>query len=1050
MDDRTSAERMTIRQAGPTLPPRLERYVPPDLWRKLNTETPRRGVLLHTLERLRSLLYLLSTHLPRHLVQETMRRPVAGRVRGRWVEGSLLFADVSGFTALSERLAALGQEGAERLTDLINAYFARMIQILDWSGGILLKFAGDALLAYFAGQEDGEHARWAVRCALRMMRAMSEFAEVDTLDGSAGLRMKIGIGSGSFLAASVGTAERMEYVVLGETVARTMAAEGAAQAGLVVVDGMTVGRLGAEYRRREVADGFWAVSPGPDLILDEFEIKVERRRARGVIPWNAKPHAIVARIEIVLRQIEALLPYLPPGLAEQVIAQSKRRRVESEFRPTAVIFVNLLGLEPLLAAWGPSGVRRVTDLLNGYFCALQRIVGRHGGSINHVDPYDRGSKILILFGTPTAHEDDPLRAVEAALAMHKEVARLNDRWHRKLARYLPPGTEAILEQRSGITHGLVFVGQVGAATRREYTVMGDDVNLAARLMSAAAPGQILINRRVYDAVAEQIATVALPPIRVKGKSRPIAVYRPLAPRDDPLGFRLRRRGPLIDRRTEMKQVRAVLDRLPAGRGGILTVAGPPGVGKSHLADHLIALALAQGCRVLFAHCTQAPYVPWADLLRSWTGIGPADDGIARYEKLRSALADLGLDQTEIAEPLGDLLAVERPRPPQTERAAATPPPSSDLFERLAQAVTGEEGQEPEINIWQLLRRRGQGAAGQMWRTLQERTDARQQARLVGALVAWLMELAAQQPLLLFLEDADRLDSSSWEVIRALEPYLAQGPVLLLLAERCLEGESPVEVGQTLTLGPLDREATAHLVEHLWGGPPDAEVVATVYARSGGNPLFITELINWMRHHDRETKDRPIPLSLQELALGRIDVLPPAQRDIIRRAAVVGSEFTVDDLRALLPPEEQGETLQKALAELEKARLIAQADGAGRYTFRQTLIREVVYRSQPPARRRELHARLAAYLEKRYAADPLANAELLAYHYEQGDRPLPAARYLILSGAKARARGAYSQAVDCFERAIRALDRLPEGEEVALLRAIALEGRSLQGRRHPGI
>jgi class 3 adenylate cyclase len=143
-----------------TLPPNLEHYLPPDLWHKLTADVSRRGVLLSALDRLRSVLYLLSTYLPSHLVQEKMHRPVPGLVRGQLLNGTLLFADVSGFTALSERLAVLGQEGAERLTDLMNRYFSTMLEVLSWSGGILLKFAGDA------SQSKGRANKSAGRCGL--------------------------------------------------------------------------------------------------------------------------------------------------------------------------------------------------------------------------------------------------------------------------------------------------------------------------------------------------------------------------------------------------------------------------------------------------------------------------------------------------------------------------------------------------------------------------------------------------------------------------------------------------------------------------------------------------------------------------------------------------------------------------------------------------------------------------------------------------------------------------------------------------------------------
>ena len=145
-------------------------------------------------------------------------------------------------------------------------------------------------------------------------------------------------------------------------------------------------------------------------------------------------------MEVALRQIQALTPYLAPELVARVVGHAQQRQVESENRPATVLFVNFTGLEPLLAAWGEPGVRRVTGLLNDYFRAMQQAIAGRGGVVSRIDPYSQGSKMLVLFGAPVAHEDDPLRAVSAALAMNDELARLNERWQRQLASVRPPGT----------------------------------------------------------------------------------------------------------------------------------------------------------------------------------------------------------------------------------------------------------------------------------------------------------------------------------------------------------------------------------------------------------------------------------------------------------------------------------------------------------------------------------------------------------------------------------------------------------------------------------
>jgi class 3 adenylate cyclase/predicted ATPase len=1050
-----------------TLPPNLEHYLPPDLWHKLTADVSRRGVLLSALDRLRSVLYLLSTYLPSHLVQEKMHRPVSGLVRGQLLNGTLLFADVSGFTALSERLAALGQEGAERLTDLMNRYFSTMLEVLSWSGGILLKFAGDATLVYFPEQGAGEQIRWAVRAGQRMMRAMADFAAVETPLGTLGLQMKIGIGTGHFLAASVGSAERMEYVVLGRTVAQTMAAEGVAEASQVIVDEATAAGLDPSRCLEQVA-GFYTVRSGTDRDLDDFEIKAEKRRARGAMPWSASPHAIVTQMEVALRQIQALTPYLAAELADRIVARARQRQVESEYRPTTVLFVNFTGLETLLSAWGQGGVRRVTRLLSDYFNAMHQVIARHGGIVSRIDPYSRGSKMLVLFGAPVAHEDDPQRAVNVALAMGAELAMLNDRCRQTLLPHLPPELDGpLIQQRIGITQGLTFAGQVGSSTRREYTVMGDDVNLAARLMASAQLGQTLLSQRIYDAVVDYFAATTLDPIRVKGKSQPIPVYQLEGPRDDPLARRLRSRGLLVGRETELERGQAALRQALAGQGTLLTIRGPAGVGKSHLADELAAHGLARGTRVLFSECwsytAEAPYTPWVAFLQALAGIALADGPQVCCEKLLRMLTDLGLTHDEYADPLANLLGLQSVTPSAVShqpieahavplQPQAEPPHKLGLFDRLEQKVS--EREENGLDLWRLAQERRQAQPGQIWQRLQTKVITHERTRLFEAVYGLMARLSADAPLLLLFENAQWMDPASRELLSYLNERLHSWPILVLVVQRSEEEDEPIQdtkSEQTLTLGPLSLEGTTALVVHLMSdAPAQTDLVHAIHEQSGGNPLFVEEIVRWLgRTGQKGLDDLTGGLwtsgTFQELVLSRLDSLPQGQRDTAKAASVVGHEFRRGELRLLLPSGIDDATLNDYLSGLEDARLIllTEAGDDARYAFRQTLIREVVYESQPFAQRRELHARMASHLEADHADDLADYAELLAHHYYLAYRWLAAARYLLLSGHKARQRYAYPQAVGYYSQVLAALERLPPGEassETAALKAQAHEGQ----------
>lgn len=1066
------------------LPPHLERYLPSYLWQKLAGDKPGQGVLLNVLERLRSVLYLLSTYLPSHLVQEQLRHPVPGHVRGQWLSGSLLFSDVSGFTALSERLATQGQEVSEQLTRAVNDYFEKMLDTLARSGGILVKFAGDALLAYFPEQAEGrgqEQARWATRAAQRMMQAMSDFAAFKTPLGTVTLRMKIGLSTGHFWAASIGSARRMEYIILGEAVAQAMAAEGAAEAGQVIVDKTTAAALDSPERQLnctpiEQEPDFYAVNLNAGQDPGEFEIKAETaRRARGAGTWLASRDELEADIQSVLRQIEALTPYLSAELVERIVASAQQRQLESEYRPTTVLFINLTGFESLLPNWDPSAtmdnspeLQAVTHMLSDYFDAMYQVVARHGGIISRIDPYKQGSKMLVLFGAPVAHEDDPQRAVRAALAMNAELARLNERWSSARWAHAPPGpTGPLIQQRIGITQGVTFAGQAGSSTRREYTVMGDDVNLAARLMAAAQPGQILVSRRVYELVADHFDATSLPAIRVKGKRKPVPIYQVNGLRDDRLAHRLRDQGALLGREDELERGQAIVQQALAGRGTLFTIRGPAGIGKSHLADTLAAHALAQGARVLLSECASytsaAPYAAWMALVHAAASIKPGDPPGVQAEKLAHLLNAIGGVRDEHQNALFNWLGLPRiTTPAASQQPAALPKrrPGASLFSQVGQKVAGRF-QEAEVNLWQLTQTRQQAQAGQLWQRLEAHITAREQARVFAAICELLKQLAAGAPLLIFLENAQWMDPASRELLQYVSERMDAWPILALVVQRD-EGEgSPIQetgASPTMTLGPLSQQGTHALVTYLLKDETiQADLLPlaqAIYEQSGGNPLFIEEIIQWLRQTGLDnlalqTADDVRGLlrrssTLQELVISRLDSLPYIQRSAVTAASVVGDEFCISELAPLLADSSESATLDDALAGLVQARLIVPVEAAAEtYAFRQTLIRELVYDSQSFARRRELHTRIADYLNKRYAQDLAPHIELLAHHYELAQQWLPAAHSMLLCGHKARQRYAYAQAANYYGRALAALEHLPADEtspDISALKAQVCAGQ----------
>ena len=374
-----------------------------------------------------------------------------------------------------------------------------------------------------------------------MMRAMQKFTNlpVPLLDQTVTITMKIGLSAGTFLAASVGSEQRMEYALVGPTVSQALQAEGCTKPGDIVTNQQAASLLSSSYEMVEIKGkpGFYLLKTGETEELDEYEItRTEKRRSRGsAVQWDASLDEIRAEINEKLTQIKALTPYLASELVERIIVHADQRQLRSEYRPTTVMFCNFTGPDALLELWGEAGAKRVTDILSDYFTAINEVISRFGGIVSRIDPYTQGTKLLALFGAPVAHEDDAQRAIRAALEMNNALSVLNHEWAQSMSRYLPRGGKRIfMEHRIGITLGDTFAGQAGSSTRREYTVMGDEVNLAARLMSAASTGQILISRPVLEVTDAYFVTHKLPSVKVKGKKNQIEIWQVDGPCEDTL------------------------------------------------------------------------------------------------------------------------------------------------------------------------------------------------------------------------------------------------------------------------------------------------------------------------------------------------------------------------------------------------------------------------------------------------------------------------------------------------------------------------------------
>ncbi len=896
-----------------------------------------------------------TTYLPSTLLAAIERH---GGDRSSFIEptdGTLVFADVSGFTPLSEALAATGREGAERLTAVLNDFFGRMLDIAATWGGSNQKFGGDAMLLLYSG---ADHARRAVEASLDMQRETQRFPAVRVGAGRHKLAMSVGVHSGRPWAAGVGVPDvRMQHILLGAACGRVADAEAAASAGQVVVSAETRALLG---------DGISTTES--DATPGMYVVGQRRRRIRPLPRAGERPSPADTRLRA----------YLPPPLARALRGGDAERggRVEDEHRRVVVLFISVVGLNELLAAAGPA---EALDQAQAYVSTLVELTERHGGFISNNDIDSSGLKFIVLFGAPVAREDDAASALRLAAGLVEEVARRGIR----------------VRHRIGINSGYVFAGDVGSDLRRDYTVIGDAVNLAARLMGAAEPGQVVVADWVAAEAGDGFDLRDRRSIRVKGKSMAIAVHSlvgtssssPVAEPSGPAPV-------VIGRQRERRALRRAAARAGSGSPRVVAVHGEAGVGGSALVAELVHELTAVGWSAhrgrARQHLRDVPFGPVADLFERLLGIVGVEDPAVRGAAVVAFLDSELPAMTPLAALLNGLLS--------------TDVPESDVVRAL----------DPT-----------------------ERAD-----RLAALLVGLVGAATEHDPLVLTVEGLHFADRAT---MRFLEEGMRswRGRLLVVVSYRddlAPEFAPPRARTTDLALGPLDRSDSDALVRHLLGRSDVPEsLLAEVHERSRGTPLVTAELARAVGASELlDTADEPdprqvrellggldVPDRLQRLVMARIDRLAPAPRWALTRAAIIGSSFDRPSLQALVAAEGREVSLPAAMRQLAEVGLVG-PDPQGRrgaYVFGHEAIRDVAYDSVLFRTRRELHHELARHLQERHAADLDREAASIAGHLRiardheaAGVFGLRAGDFAMASYAVDEAEASFAGAFDDFRQA----------------------------------
>lgn len=1041
-------ETQTITPNWSALLPRLARYLPanhfnqlrslPDNLEQLNGDTPPDAArtLLQTSRTLEPLHRVLVQYMPRYLIELD---PTPGQPYGELIEGSFIFADVTGFTALTELLSQQGQaRGRELMNQIMNRLFTEILDPLIASGGDLLIFAGDAALVYFPKQENNQDLLQATRAALRMERAIIPFASFETEYGPCSLTMSAGVERGLAYAGVVGTPQRMELLISGSGIDGAMQAEEQANPGRVA--------LGPQAQA--IAQDHFNIEGGQvvdDLgdALGDYEISLPARKRGSSVIFGMDIPEILQSVEAELERVEKLAPFLPQDMLAHLVNTDRHRKLVSEFRPVAVQFIHIVGLEALAASHGPE---LATNVFQRYFVRAEEIVTQHEGVISQIDAYAGGFFLLNTFGTPKAHEGTTRYAVSAALHLSKIMDQINREFE----------LDTPLKQRGGITYGLVFNGEIGAKYRRESVVAGPAVNRAARLMSKAQFGQVVLDSEIWADVQTAFVGEPLPSVKLKGIEGEVVIVNVHQIRH---GTRLQPlERPLLGRQPEQAQLGQALDTLEQKQqGSRWSIVGETGIGKTALILDLADNARRRKLTLLAGRCQphgkHIPLFVFIDLLAGWLDVNESTDPAKQRAHLAAELEALGMADAQKA--VAALLDLAEPGVP--ESPPATPPAETGrpLADSISQKVTPDDSPDappqPAGSLSALLGNRLADAPQQSGKTLWKRLEERISGPQVISKL--LQALAKRQPLLVILEDVHWIDRESARLLEKLPDKLAGLPIMLVFTgrEAVTAEEETAEPVSTLELGPIPDAALVQVAQRAFGGRAlDDSLAAWICSQANGNPLYAEELCHALQQAeaiflDRETgevrwtKQAPaLPLSLHELLLARVDELPLVQQRVLRRAAVMGMLAMYDGLLTLCRERMSEMEARIALERVTQAGFLTETQEQI-YRFNHPLMQEAIYATLSFSQRQAWHTKIGDWLAGRRPEQPL---ELIAYHYLRGNDAEKAASFARQAGERAREQGAYAGALEYFEQ-VMALDEAPMPEMAA-----AAEGRgdvlALQG------
>jgi len=666
--------------------------------------------------------------------------------------------------------------------------------------------------------------------------------------------------------------------------------------------------------------------------------------------------------------------YTPKHLADKILTD--RKAIEGERKTVTILFADVAGSTAMFEKLDPEAVH---DIMDGCFRIILEQIHRYEGTVNQF----RGDGVMALFGAPIAHEDHAQRACHAALAIQKTLTPFRKKLE---SRY---GIDFTM--RIGINTGPVVVGAIGDDLRMDYTAQGDTANLAARMETLAEPGSVYVSGNTFALTEGFFRFEHLGSHKVKGKTEPVAVYRPIVVSSRRTRFDVNaERGltPLVGRERDLGLILNAFRIAMKRRGQAVVISSEAGMGKSRLLYEFRKAIANEDALFLEGKCLSYSrsdtYHPIVEVLKAFFRIdGNSADAEIR-EKVATGLAALRINSANMLPYLLELLAVK----------------GSGIDRNM-----GPEARRERIN---------------------------------SALIRLVIQGARLRPLVIAIEDLHWIDTGSLDAIGEMLESIPAEPVLLVFT--CRPQFTP-DWGvrsylHQITLSRLGEADSLSIASHmLETGSVVDEIARLVCEKTDGVPFFIEEFVrslkdlNLIEDQGEETgrSDQGplrIPGTIQDIIMSRVDVLPETARHIVKAGSVIEREFShglIHQVTGL----DAGE-LSTGLSTLKDAELIYQR-GAGSdttYIFKHALTMEVVYASLLTSKKQRLHRQVARATEKLHGEDSEEYSASLARHFTKGELFEEAARYAMAAAKRAMRTGAYIDAIAHAKRQVQALEQLP--------------------------